>query len=256
MTQSERARTAPDDGPVAVAVHVAGVAKTFGATTALHDVDVTVRTGQVYGILGPNGAGKTTLLRIILGLVRPDRGRVTVLGQAPGSAEAMSRIGSMIENPAFVPGLTGRVNLTVLAKARGLGADAVERVLAQVGLADAADRKVTGYSLGMRQRLGVAAALMADPELLILDEPTNGLDPGGVVAMRALIAQIAGQGVTVVISSHVLSEIEHICSRVIVLEGGRMVADAELAELTRGHRSLEDAFFALTASAPAPTWTE
>lgn len=240
----------------ALVVEALGVTRRYGDTPALSGVDLSVGAGEVYGILGPNGAGKTTLLRIVLGLVRPDTGQVHVLGHAPGSSQALAHIGCMIETPAFVPGFTGRTNLLVLAKARGLGPREVDAALERVGLDGAAARKVKGYSLGMRQRLGVAAALLGDPPLLLLDEPTNGLDPAGVVAMRSLIAQIAAEGATVVVSSHVLSEIEQICGRVIVLQNGTMIANAALDDVTRGHESLEEAFFALTAAAPAATWTE
>ena len=251
--EAEPNRQAGPEGAIIVA---RAVTKRFGETVALDSVDVSVRPGEVYGILGPNGAGKTTLLRIILALVRPDAGSVSVFGERPGAGAALRRIGSMIETPAFIPGFSGRTNLRVLARACGLSDDHVTNALARVGLADAADRSVKGYSLGMRQRLGVAAALLAKPDVLLLDEPTNGLDPAGVVAMRDLIAGIASEGATVVVSSHVLSEIEHICTRVIVLDAGSVIADADLTDITHGHRNLEEAFFALTTPAADASWTE
>ncbi|GAB1820111.1 ABC transporter ATP-binding protein [Herbidospora sp. RD11066] len=198
------------------------MSKAFGAVKAVQDVTLRIEPGQIYGLLGPNGAGKTTLMRILLGLVRHDAGTVRVLGRKPG--EELRRIGAIIESPHFVPHLSGRVNLQVLAKARGLTDDEVDRVLKIVDLEGAKDRRVTGYSLGMRQRLGVAGALLGNPDLLILDEPTNGLDPEGTASMRTLIREISGHA-TVLISSHLLSEIQQICERVVVLDKGGIVAE-------------------------------
>ncbi|WP_459801657.1 ABC transporter ATP-binding protein [Herbidospora sp. RD11066] len=203
-------------------VELDGVSKAFGAVKAVQDVTLRIEPGQIYGLLGPNGAGKTTLMRILLGLVRHDAGTVRVLGRKPG--EELRRIGAIIESPHFVPHLSGRVNLQVLAKARGLTDDEVDRVLKIVDLEGAKDRRVTGYSLGMRQRLGVAGALLGNPDLLILDEPTNGLDPEGTASMRTLIREISGHA-TVLISSHLLSEIQQICERVVVLDKGGIVAE-------------------------------
>jgi len=213
------------------AVSVSGLTKSFGGLRALGDVTLTVSPGQVYGVLGPNGAGKTTFLRILLGLVRPDGGTVRVLGHAPGDRRALRAIGALIEAPAFVPGLSGRTNLRVLARARGLPDSEVERVLALVDLADRADDRFTGYSLGMRQRLGVAAALLGDPRLLILDEPTNGLDPEGVVWMRALVRDLSGSGRTVLFSSHMLAEVQQVCDRVVVLDRGAVVAEDSMENI-------------------------
>ncbi|NEE03713.1 ABC transporter ATP-binding protein [Phytoactinopolyspora halotolerans] len=207
------------------AVEIAGVRKSFGAVHALRGVDLRVMPGHVYGVLGPNGAGKTTLLRIVLGLVRPDGGSVTVLGGRPGHPETLKGIGALVESPAFVPYLSGRTNLKVLARARGLPNDEVARVLQVVDLTDRADERFAGYSLGMGQRLGVAAALLGSPGLLILDEPTNGLDPEGVASMRTFIRRIGEQGTTVLLSSHLLSEVQQICDRVIVINNGRVIAD-------------------------------
>ncbi|WP_017573694.1 ATP-binding cassette domain-containing protein [Nocardiopsis halotolerans] len=204
---------------------ISNITKSFGRLRALDDVTLSISSGQVYGVLGPNGAGKTTLLRILLGLVRPDSGTVSVLGHAPGDRRALRDIGALIEAPAFVPGLSGRTNLRVLARARGLSDTEVDRVLRLVDLAERADDRFAGYSLGMRQRLGVAATLLGDPRLLILDEPTNGLDPEGVVWMRSLVRELSGSGHTVLFSSHMLGEVQQVCDRVVVVNGGTVVAE-------------------------------
>ncbi|NDL60160.1 ATP-binding cassette domain-containing protein [Phytoactinopolyspora sp. XMNu-373] len=208
-----------------------GVSKKFGSVQALHEVDLRVRSGLVYGVLGPNGAGKTTLLRVVLGLVRPDAGSVTVLGHRPGQPGALAHIGALIESPAFVPHLSGRANLRVLARARGLPDDEVARVLRVMDLQDRADERFHGYSLGMGQRLGVAAALLGNPPLLILDEPTNGLDPQGVASMREFIRRLGEDGTTVLLSSHLLSEVQQICDRVVVINRGRVIADDTVTAL-------------------------
>ncbi|WP_214105613.1 ABC transporter ATP-binding protein [Acrocarpospora catenulata] len=213
-----------------VVVELANVTKAFGAVQAVRGVTLRVEPGQVYGLLGPNGAGKTTLMRILLGLVRSDAGTVRVLGEPPGDPRTLRRIGALIESPAFVPHLSGRVNLQVLARARGLPDAEVDRVLRVVDLEGAADRRVTGYSLGMRQRLGVAGALLGEPSLLILDEPTNGLDPEGTAAMRSLIRDMAAHA-TVLLSSHLLGEIQQVCDRVVVLDKGEVVAEDSVSEL-------------------------
>jgi ABC-type multidrug transport system ATPase subunit len=204
---------------------------------AVDALDLRVRRGEVYGFLGPNGAGKTTTLRMLLGLVRPTSGAATVLGAAPGAPEGLARVGAMVEAPAFYPYLSGRDNLRVLAGHAGIGYERVEAVLAQVELtARAGDRSAT-YSLGMKQRLGVAAALLGDPELLILDEPTNGLDPAGMAEMRAFIRSLGAGGRTVVLSSHLMSEVEQVCDRVGVIRAGSLVAEGTVEEL-RGRAAL------------------
>ncbi|HTE60937.1 MAG TPA: ATP-binding cassette domain-containing protein, partial [Solirubrobacteraceae bacterium] len=186
-------------------IETRGLTKRYGdAIVAVDDLELRVRRGEVYGFLGPNGAGKTTTLRMLLGLVRPTSGTAAVLGAPPGSPEGLARIGALVEAPAFYPYLSGRDNLRVLAGYAGVPEDRVEAVLDEVRLSDrAADRSST-YSLGMKQRLGVAAALLKDPELLILDEPTNGLDPGGMAEMRAFIRSLGEGGRTVVLSSHLM----------------------------------------------------
>ncbi|MEV6985570.1 ABC transporter ATP-binding protein [Sphaerisporangium sp. NPDC051017] len=214
----------------AAVVDLEGVTKSFGAVQAVRGVTLRVAPGQVYGVLGPNGAGKTTLLRTLVGLVRADAGTVRVLGRPPADPVALRRIGALIESPAFVPHLSGRINLRVLARARGLPDAEVARVLGVVEMDKAADRRVSGYSLGMRQRLGVAAALLGDPALLILDEPTNGLDPDGMASMRTLIRELGGRA-TVLLSSHMLGEIQQVCDRVVVIDKGTVVAEDSVSAL-------------------------
>ncbi|MEV0644156.1 ABC transporter ATP-binding protein [Phytomonospora sp. NPDC050363] len=205
--------------------------KRYGELTAVDQVTLTVRPGEIYGFLGPNGAGKTTTLRMLLGLVRATSGSVRLLGSAPGSPGHLERVGALIEGPGFWPYLSGRDNLKVLARYTGTGTGSVERVLGMVGLADRAGDRYRTYSLGMKQRLGVAAALLKDPRLLILDEPTNGLDPAGMADMRALIRKLGADGCTVLLSSHLLGEVQQICDRVAVIAKGRIVAESTVAEL-------------------------
>jgi ABC-type multidrug transport system ATPase subunit len=214
------------------------LSKRYGeAIVAVDDLELRVRRGEVYGFLGPNGAGKTTTLRMLLGLVRPTSGEAAVLGAPPGAPEGLARIGSMVEAPAFYPYLSGRDNLRVLARYAGIEDGRVEAVLDEVDLRDrAADRSAT-YSLGMKQRLGVAAALLKDPELLILDEPTNGLDPAGMADMREFIRALGKGGRTVVLSSHLMGEVEQVTGRVGVIRAGSLVAEGTVEEL-RGRAGL------------------
>lgn len=214
-----------------------GLTKRYGEHIAVDDVHMRVAAGEIYGFLGPNGAGKTTTLRMLVGLIRPSAGTATVAGHAPGAPAVVRRIGVLIEGPGFYPYLSGRDNLRVLAKYRGLGRDDLEDALDRVGLADRADDKFRTYSLGMKQRLGVGAALLGRPDLLILDEPTNGLDPQGMAEMRELITALAGDGHTVLLSSHMLSEVQEICDRVGVISHGKLLAESTVAEL-RGVASL------------------
>jgi ABC-2 type transport system ATP-binding protein len=208
--------------------------KRYGARTAVDSVSLTVRRGEVYGFLGPNGAGKTTTLRMLLGLVRPSGGRATVLGASPGSRAAAAGTGALVEGPGFYPYLSGRDNLRVVARYRRLDDGAVDTALERVDLSGRGGDRFRSYSLGMKQRLGVAAALLGEPELLVLDEPTNGLDPAGMADMRALVADLARGGHTVVLSSHLLTEVQEICDRVGVLAGGRLLAESTVAELRGG----------------------
>ncbi len=196
-----------------------------------------MRRGEVYGFLGPNGAGKTTTLRMLLGLIRPTSGDLTVLGRRPGDAGVLARIGSMIEGPAFYPFLSGRANLQVMARYAGTGSSKIDETLETVDLASRGDDKFSTYSLGMKQRLGVAAALLKDPDLVVLDEPTNGLDPAGMRDMRALIRRLGDSGRTVILSSHMLGEVQQICDRVGVINAGRMVVESTVDEL-RGDSEL------------------
>ncbi|MFD1323828.1 ABC transporter ATP-binding protein [Micromonospora sonneratiae] len=212
-------------------VQTHGLTKRYGDLTAVDALSLSVRPGEVYGFLGPNGAGKTTTLRMLLGLVRPTAGTATLFGRPVGAAGHLARVGAMIEGPSFYPYLSGRDNLRVLARSAGVRADRVPAVLAQVDLADRAGDRYTTYSLGMKQRLGVAAALLKDPRLLILDEPTNGLDPAGMADMRDLIRRLGATGCTVLLSSHLLGEVQQICDRVGVVARGRLVAESSVAEL-------------------------
>ncbi|OUS96893.1 ABC transporter ATP-binding protein [Rhodococcus sp. NCIMB 12038] len=211
--------------------------KRYGEHTAVDAVSLTVRTGEVYGFLGPNGAGKTTTLRMLTGLVRPTSGTATLFGCAPGDSTAAARTGVLIEGPGFFPYLSGRDNLRVLSRYRRLPDDAVESALHRVGLRDRGHDRFRTYSLGMKQRLGVAAALLGEPDLLILDEPTNGLDPAGMAEMRELIVELADSGHSVMLSSHMLSEVQEICDRVGVISRGELIAQSTVAEL-RGGTSL------------------
>ncbi|MGI9119017.1 MAG: ABC transporter ATP-binding protein [Acidimicrobiales bacterium] len=204
---------------------------------AVNDLNLKVRRGEVYGFLGPNGAGKTTTLRMLLGLIRPTGGSARILGAAPGSPEGLARIGALVEGFGFYPYLSGRRNLQVIARYAGVDRARVDAALEQVDLTERGGDKFKGYSLGMKQRLGVAAALLKDPALLILDEPTNGLDPEGMADMRNLIRTL-GQGErSVVLSSHLLGEVEQICDRVGVIQRGRLVVEGTIAEL-RGQAGL------------------
>ena len=220
-----------------LAIQTHGLTKRFGPTVAVDDVALLVPRGSAVGCLGPNGAGKTTLIRTLLGLTRADDGEITVLGlPVPAQRrQALARVGAIVDEPRFHPHLTGRENLRLLAAARG--SDAHPRIgpsLARVGLADRADDKVASYSMGMRQRLGVASCLLGDPELLILDEPMNGLDPAGMHEMRDMITALVSEGRTVLLSSHLLDEVERTCDVVAIVDRGRVVRQGPLDELTRG----------------------
>jgi ABC-type multidrug transport system ATPase subunit len=204
---------------------------------AVDSLDLRVRRGEVYGFLGPNGAGKTTTLRMLLGLVRPTSGSATVLGEPPGAPAGLARIGAMVEAPAFYPYLSGRDNLRVLARHAGVPENRVAAVLRQVDLSARASDRTATYSMGMKQRLGVAAALLKDPELLILDEPTNGLDPAGMAEMRDFIRSLALGGRTVLLSSHLMGEIEQMSDRVGVIRDGSLVAEGTVDEV-RGRTGL------------------
>jgi len=216
-------------------IETRGLSKHYGAVRALDGLDLTIPRGGVYGVLGPNGAGKSTLFRILLGLIRPTDGSATVMGGPIGQIATMRRSGSMIETPRFPPFLTARQVLGWLATAHGLNGDTarIDGWLDRVGLTEAANRKVRGFSVGMMQRLGVAAALMTEPELVILDEPTSGMDPPGIQEMRQLIRSLAvDDGLTVVLASHQLLEVQRVCDRVAILNKGRLVLEGAVGELT------------------------
>jgi ABC-2 type transport system ATP-binding protein len=248
MSERHHPTALPAEGAV---VRTQGLTKRYGEHAAVDAIGLTVRRGEVYGFLGPNGAGKTTTLRMLLGLVRPTSGTATVLGRPPGTPDATADIGALVEGPGFFPYLSGRDNLRVLARYRGLGDDDVERVLDRVDLAARGRDRFKSYSMGMKQRLGVAAALLGDPQLLILDEPTNGLDPAGVNDMRRLVADLSAAGQTVLLSSHLLTEVQEICDRVGVISRGRLITEAPVSELRGGSHLLVRAGPADTALAVA-----
>jgi len=204
---------------------------------AVDELSLHVRRGEVYGFVGPNGAGKTTTLRMITGLIRPTSGSISVLGAPAGSSNALRGVGAMIEEPAFYPYLSGRDNLRVMALHASIPATRITEVLEQVELASRGGDAYRTYSMGMKQRLALAAALLKDPELLILDEPTNGLDPEGIAEMRGLIRGLGTGRRTVLLSSHLMSEVEQICDRVGVIRQGQLVAEGPVDEL-RGHPQL------------------
>ena len=209
-----------------------------GRVAALDGLDLTVAAGGVFGFLGPNGSGKTTTIRCLLGLARPTSGRCRLLGadSATDLARVIRRIGSLVETPGLFPSMSGRRNLALLGRLNGIGPSSVERVLDRVGLAERADDPVRSYSLGMQQRLGIGIALLKDPELLVLDEPANGLDPAGMKEVRDLLGELAGEGRTVFLSSHILSEVQQICDHVAILSRGRCVAAGPVAQvLAAGH---------------------
>jgi ABC-2 type transport system ATP-binding protein len=221
-------------------VQTKGLTKRYGdedsGRLAVDRVEMTVRRGEVYGFLGPNGAGKTTTLRMVLGLIRPTAGSATVLGGPAGEPGTTERIGALIEGPGFYPYLSGRDNLRTMARYRALPEAMVDAALERVDLADRGNDKFKSYSLGMKQRLGVAAALMGEPDVIVLDEPTNGLDPAGMADMRALIVELARGGQTVLLSSHLLAEVEEICDRVGVIAGGRLLVESTVSALRGGRR--------------------
>jgi ABC-2 type transport system ATP-binding protein len=227
-TVERRPGVGPSAGDAPVVV-TDGLTKRYGTRTVVDDLSLTVQRGEVFGFLGPNGAGKTTTLRMLMGLVRPTSGSVSVLGRPAGTS--VTGVGALVEGPGFYPYLSGRDNLRVLAKYAGAPSGRIDVVLRTVDLAERAGNRYSTYSLGMKQRLGVSAALLKDPEIVVLDEPTNGLDPAGITDIRALLRRLAAEGSTVVLSSHLLGEVEQVCDRIAVISHGRLVVESTVDRL-------------------------
>jgi ABC-2 type transport system ATP-binding protein len=222
-------------------IETEGLTKRYGPITAVDDLALRVPRDGVFGLLGPNGSGKTTTLSMLLGLVRPDGGTLRLFGEDVHHrhSRALRRVGAIVDGPAFYPGMSGRDNLRFFQMiGRGQGPGELDRVMETVGLSDRAGSEYHTYSMGMRQRLGIAYALLGDPELLFLDEPTNGLDPAGVVDVRNLIARLGGDGRTVVLCSHLLHEVEQVCDRVAILVHGRLLAEGSVRELLQQRGSV------------------
>jgi ABC-2 type transport system ATP-binding protein len=242
---SSQVRTRTDDatarrssgGPPALAVRARNVSKYFGEVVALDGVDLDVREGQVHGLVGPNGAGKTTLLGLLLGLAKADSGELRILGSPV--RDQPDGVAGFVDGPGLYPALTARQNLDALARLRGDGADAIGDALEQVGLAGVADDRVRGFSLGMRQRLGLAAALLTRPRLLVLDEPANGLDPAGTRHVHRVLTRLAAHGTAVVLSSHRMDDLAALCSDVTILATGRVVFSGPLTELVADSDELD-----------------
>ena len=228
--------------PTSTTIEIADLAKSFGPVRAVDGLTFAVNPGQVTGFLGPNGAGKTTTLRMLLGLVRPSSGSATFGGvEYRDLPRPLETVGTALEASSFHPGRSARNHLRVYALAAGIPQSRVDEVLAQVGIAEFADRRVGGYSLGMRQRLGLAFALLGDPGVLVLDEPVNGLDPEGIKWIRSFLRQLAAEGRTVLVSSHLLGEVQQSVDRVVIISHGALVYEGGLAELEGGPRVIVDA---------------
>ncbi len=237
------------EATAAAAISFIHLTKRFKNQLAVSDLTVDVAAGRITGLIGPNGAGKSTALRCLLGLATPTSGETRILGSHYSQlTNPMSRIGAVLDSRAFNPGLTARQNLLVLTAAAGIDDTRVAEVLSQVDLAEAANKRVKGFSLGMKQRLSLAGALLANPEVLILDEPANGLDPIGIAWLRGFLRELAVAGRTILVSSHQLAELEHTIDDVIILHKGTLIASGTKAVITQG-RSLEEAFLALTLAA-------
>jgi ABC-2 type transport system ATP-binding protein len=245
-----KAPFAPADGARESVVTASSLTKRYGDVVAVAALSFSLEPGTVTGFLGPNGAGKTTTLRLLLGLAEPTAGEALVFGRRYDQLEQPARrVGAVLESNDFHPGRSGRDHLRVLALAAEIPQGRVDEVLEIVELRDAAERRVNTYSLGMRQRLGLATALLGDPELLILDEPANGLDPAGVHWLRRSLRRFAEQGRTVLVSSHLLAEAAQTVDQVVIINRGRLVASGRLDELTEAGRALEDVFLELTGAA-------
>jgi ABC-2 type transport system ATP-binding protein len=228
-------------------IEARGLVKHYRSTLAVDNLSFDVRPGTVTGFLGPNGAGKSTSMRMIMGLDRPDAGQARIGGKSYGDLRwPLREVGALLEAKAFHPGRTARAHLAALAASNAIGRQRVEEVLAVTGIGKAADRRAGKFSLGMSQRLGIAAALLGDPQVLLLDEPVNCLDPEGIRWIRNLLKNLAAQGRTVLVSSHLISEIAHTADALIVIGQGRLLAQTTVAELSSRSSSLEEAFFQLT----------
>jgi ABC-2 type transport system ATP-binding protein len=233
-------------------IEVEQLTKRYGAAGAVQDLTFSVRPGSVTGFLGPNGAGKSTTIRMVLALTTPTAGRALVNGRPYRQLrQPLREVGALVDAAGLHPGRSAARHLQWLAASNGLDRRRVDGVLEQVGLSAVAGRRVGGFSLGMRQRLGIAAALLGDPPVLVLDEPVNGLDPEGVHWIRLLIRELAGEGRTVLVSSHLISELALAADRLLVIGGGRLLADATVTAFSRGHASLEEAYFACTTGVVA-----
>ena len=228
-------------------IEASGLTKRYGQTAAVSDLTFTVQPGRVTGFLGPNGSGKSTTMRLIMGLARPDAGRATIGGRNYLDLHwPLREVGALLEARSFHPGRSAYAHLAALAAGGGIPRRRVDEMLGLVGLADASRRRAGTFSLGMTQRLGLAAALLGDPAVLLLDEPVNGLDPDGIRWLRSLLQSLAAQGRTVLVSSHLISEMAVTADHLLVVGHGRLLADASVSELTAGGMSLEQAFFGLT----------
>jgi ABC-2 type transport system ATP-binding protein len=248
-TEREPALLPADDGGRHPVVGVSSLTKRYGEVVAVQDLTFSLDSGTVTGFLGPNGAGKTTTLRVLLGLAEPTGGEALVFGRRYSKLDdPPSRVGTVLESNDFHPGRSGRDHLRVLALAAEIPSSRVDEVLALVEIEAAADRRVNTYSLGMRQRLGLAAALLGDPDLLILDEPANGLDPAGVHWLRTFLRRFAEQGGTVLVSSHLLAEVAQTVDQILIIDHGRLVASGQLNALTEHGQTLEDVYLELTGA--------
>jgi ABC-type multidrug transport system ATPase subunit len=213
------------------------LSKRFGKIRAVRSLDLSVQQGNIYGILGPNGSGKTTTLGMILGVIHPDQGTFTWFGEPPTHL-ARRRIGVLLETPSFYPSLSAEKNLAVVASIKGRGMDRIELVLKQVGLYERRNSPIQTYSLGMRQRMALAAALLTDPEVLVLDEPTNGLDPQGIADVRHIIQAVGEQGTTIIMASHILDEVEKVCTHVAVIKQGQLLAAGDITQVLQAENRI------------------
>ena len=236
-------------------IEIIDVTKKYGGRTAVDRVSFTAKAGRVTGFLGPNGAGKSTTLRILLGLDRPASGTALIDGKSyTALAQPLRTVGAMLDGASAIPERRGIDHLRWIAQSNRIPARRIGEVLEQVGLSEAATRRVRKYSLGMRQRLGLAAALLGEPRFLVLDEPVNGLDPEGIRTIRAFLRSYADDGNTVLLSSHLMGETAQTVDDIVIINKGRIIADGALDQIIAGHASLEDAFFALTGSRPGQSW--